>query len=461
MTDLGGAHAGRPGSVGPRVRRALCLVLLMLLGGTAPAYAAPEGGSAPAACQTPPAPSQVYPKVPWNVSTYDPAERIWPYSTGKGVTVAVVSTGVGAAQSQLAGHVLGGYDFVRNDASGMDDCAGQGTAVATVVAAQQSAASGFVGLAPDARILPVRVAETDQVVRASAPAVTPATVASGIDWAVAQGAQVVVVATVVFQDDPVLAAAVQKAIAGGAVLVAPVGDDHPADGPASAQPTPADRTPYPAAYAGVIGVGAVGPSGGRLPASEVGPYVDLVAPGQDVVAGGPGGGHDLYSGTAVASAFAAAAAALLVGQPGTPWAPGGAGRAAKVEARLRSTASPASGRFAELGYGAGLVDPSRALTELTSGAAAAGATPYVPPVKTERELAQQRILAEGRSRAIGWTWGLLGGLLAVLLGYSVVRRVRRNGGRALTTPPTVETERDQELQYVPGEQLFAAPPEPR
>ena len=480
VTDHGRIREYRRGSVGTRGRRALASALLLTLCGTAPAYAAPGDSTAPAsdgaspssasptsnaqaaACTSPVGPSQVYPRVPWTVSTYDPAERVWPYSTGNGVTVAVVSTGVGAAQSQLSGHVLGGYDFVRNVSTGIDDCTGQGTSIATVIAAQKSDESGFVGLAPDVQILPVRVAEKDQVVRPTEQPVAPATIAAGIEWSVAQGAQVIVVGTVAFTDDPALAAAVQNAVAAGSVIIAPVGDDHPKEAPASEQPTPADRTPYPAAYEGVIGVGAVTASGARIDASEVGPYVDLVAPGEDVLAGAPGGGHQNYTGTAIASSFVAAAAALLIGQPGTPWAGGdGANRVAAVEQRLRSTASPVSGHFAEQGYGAGLVDPSRALTDLTNQEAAASATPYTPPVKSDAERAHEAFEAQSRARAIGWTWGSLGALVAVLLGVAMVRRVRRNQGQALATPTFTDTERDQELQYVPGEQLFAAPPEPK
>lgn len=474
-----------------RARRAAAIGLLAVLTAAAPAYAAPEDSSsaasesgssesgsadpsassssepttsaAPAvACETPPQPSPIYEKVPWTVSTVDPPERLWPYSTGKGVTVAVVSTGVSTTHPQLADRLSAGYDFVRNLATGMDDCVGQGTSIASVIAAQPSPSSGFVGLAPDATILPVRIAEQDQVVRPTDKVVAPSTVASGIAWATQQGADVIVVGTVIFYDDPALKAAVEQAQASGAVIVAPVGDDHPKDAPYSEQPTPPDRTPYPAAYDAVIGVGAVGPNGVRLPASEVGEYVDVVAPGEDVIAAATAGGHSNYTGTAIASAFAGAAVALLMGQPGKPWAnESGAARSAQVQQRLRSTASPVSGHFAELGYGGGLVDPSRAMTDLTNQEAAASAAPYTPPARSEDERKHAQFEKTNRSRAVGWTWGVLAGLVAACIGYFMLRRVRQNGARALETPMVSDAERDQELKYVPGEQLFAPPPEPK
>lgn len=476
-----------------RARRAAAIGLLAAVTAALPAYAAPEDSSsaasdsssaasesgssdpsasassqpttssAPAvACENPPQPSPIYEKVPWTVSTLDPPERLWPYSTGEGVTVAVVSTGVSTTHPQLADRLSGGYDFVRNLAQGMDDCGGQGTAIASVIAAQPSPTSGFVGLAPDATILPVRVAEQDQVTRPTDKPVAASTVASGIVWATQQGAEVIVVATVIFYDDPTLKAAVEQAQASGAVIVAPVGDDHPKDAPYSEQPTPPDRTPYPAAYDAVIGVGAVGQNGVRLPASEVGEYVDVVAPGEDVIAAATAGGHSNYSGTAIASAFAGAAVTLLMGQPGRPWASAsGAARSAEVQQRLRSTASPVSGHFAELGYGGGLVDPSRAMTDLTNQEAAASAAPYTPPVRSDDERKHAQFEQANRSRAVGWTWGVLGGLLAACLGYVMLRRVRDNGARALQTTPVSDAERDQELKYVPGEQLFAPPPEPK
>lgn len=462
-----------------RARTALIAgALAAVMGLATPTYAAPgdseqseasnqspqteSTSSAPEpACDNPPSAAQINPKVPWTVANYDPAQRLWPYSSGKGVTVAVVSTGVAPTQSQLAPQMLTGYDFVRNTSEGMDDCIGQGTAIATVIAAQESDQTGFVGLAPDAKILPVRVAEKEQVVANTDEPLDPATIASGIEWAAEQGAGVIVVADVSFVDDPALASAVKAAQSAGAVIVAPVGDDHPKEEPASLQPTPADRTPYPAAYEGVIGVGAMSSSGIRVPSSQVGPYVDVIAPGEDVPAGAPSGGHQVYSGTAIASSFAAAAVTLLLAQPDTPWVPsGGIEKSLAVELRLRSTASPVSGHFAELGYGAGAVDPARALTDLTNSEAAASATPYEPPVRSEQELAQQKFAEDGESRALALTWGALGGLAAVVLALSLLRRVRANKARVLSTPERVESERDQELQYVPGEQLFAPPAKP-
>lgn len=402
-----------------------------------------------------------YEKVPWTVSSLDPQERLWPYSRGQGVTVAVVSTGVNTTHPQLSGVFGPANDLLRNSGAGMDDCDGQGTAIASVIAAQPAGDTGFVGLAPDAKILPVRVAENAQVVRPTDKPTSPQTVASGIKWAVAQGAEVIVVAPVIFADDPTLKAAVEQAQAAGAVIVAPVGDDHPKDPPLSEQPTPADRIPYPAAYDGVIGIGAVGPNGLREPASEVGDFVDLVAPGESVVVANPNGGHATFRGTGIAVAFGGAAAALLLGQPGRPWASAsGTDLSFEVEARLRSTGSPVSGHFGALGYGGGMVDPGRAMTDLTNDEAQVSAQPYVPPSIAPEAAAHARFEATSRSRAIGWTWGALGALAAACVGYLMLRGVYRNQGRALSSPQISESERDQELKYVPGEKLFAPPSEP-
>jgi len=69
--------------------------------------------------------------------------------------------------------------------------------------------------------------------------------------------------------------------------------------------------PFPAAYEGVVGVGGAQPDGSRVPTSQTGPQVDLVAPGADITAAARGGGYARYAGTSFAAAFVAGTAALV------------------------------------------------------------------------------------------------------------------------------------------------------
>ncbi|MCO7222512.1 S8 family serine peptidase, partial [Klenkia sp. PcliD-1-E] len=315
----------------------------------APALVATASPAAAAqVCDSAPPASAVIQDVPWPQVRYDPPAQIWPFGTGAGVTVAVLDTGVSAAHPQLAGAVLPGADLVRSGPADVD-CTTHGTALASLVAARQQSGIGLRGLAPDSTVLPVQV--TDQpATDPDADPVDPARLAAGIDAAVASGAQVVLVGAVVYGDAPALAAAVSNALAAGAVVVAPVGDGH--DEETGNVPDPASLTPYPAAYDGVVGVGAVDRDGMRTRGSQIGGYVDLVAPGGDVVAAGSTA-QAVYSGTAFAAAFVAATAAVLLSAPDVALPPG-ADRSAAVGAQLAGTATPAAG---VLGYGAGELSP--------------------------------------------------------------------------------------------------------
>ncbi|GAB3312960.1 S8 family serine peptidase [Epidermidibacterium keratini] len=395
------------------------------------------------------------------MTTYGAPERIWPYATGAGITVAVVGTGVDAAHPQLLGKVATGYDVVRNVAEGNVDCAGQSTAVAGLIAAERINGYGFYGIAPDTTILPVRVTTSPQIIPPdSDKPLTADVLAAGIEVAASADPDVIVVPDIVFVDSGALVSAVVSALNSGIVIIAPVGDAHPTQPPDADMPSPEWLTPYPAAYDGVIGVGSVGQNGLRAQTSQVGPYVDLVAPGEGVISTGIGG-HDVFKGTPFAAGYVAAAAALLLSEPEFSSAVSLAQRPAAVEQRLTGTASPVSGYFGALGYGAGLVDPYRALTEPMTGLAPASQAPYsepaIDPDVAAREASSER--AASNSSALGWiSLAALAGALCVIW---FVRRSRHHGFRPVIASPTDDVERDREVEFIPGEKLFGAPEEPK
>src|SRR5207247_915207 len=166
-------------------------------------------------------------------------------------------------------------DFLDNQPAGNFDCVGHGTGVASIIAAGPRSGVGFTGLAPGARILPVRVSEQQLVENGSASgaSVTPAGFAQAINYAVEQKAKVINISVYYFVDDPQARAAIANARQHDVVVVAAVGNAH------SSTSGEKDPTPYPAAYDGVLGVGSIDESGARASDSQVGPYVDLVAPG--------------------------------------------------------------------------------------------------------------------------------------------------------------------------------------
>jgi hypothetical protein len=162
----------------------------------------------------------------------------WGRTTGSSaVTVAVVDTGV-TAMGDLAGAVLPGYDFVDHDTDASDDDAGHGTAVASIIAARGGNGVGMAGVCWSCRILPVKV-KTDRTFNPSS-----ADLAAGIVYAADHEAQIINVSLTGYAPDDVLRDAVAYAQRHGSLVVAAVGDS-------------ADTTPqYPAAFDGVIGVGA-------------------------------------------------------------------------------------------------------------------------------------------------------------------------------------------------------------
>jgi type VII secretion-associated serine protease mycosin len=209
---------------------------------------------------------------------------------GKGVTVAVIDSGVWAGHPDLKGAVLPGFD-VLGKGDGRDDLEGHGTGIAGVIAARgQSGDRGVLGVAPAADILPV------------SPAGSALVVTKAIDWSVEHGAKVINMSFLTAGSEG-LAAAVKRAAEADVVLVAGSGNDK----------EPGFDSEFPAAYPEVIAVGATDRSGQIASFSHQGPQVDLAAPGVDIAVahGDPGQEYQRVEGTSVSTAIVSGAAALI------------------------------------------------------------------------------------------------------------------------------------------------------
>ena len=250
--------------------------------------------------------------------------QVWPRTEGAGITVAVLGTGVAAGHPDLTGHVITGPDYTGSGRRAGGPFWGiGGTAAASVIAGHGHGAgdaAGITGVAPAANILSIRVSlEFNDPLNAD-PALTrrlPGAIASGITYAVDHGARVIDLPldpgtfgpggqgyTAAAGGSPAEQEAVAYALRRGAVLVAPAGDD--AQG--------ASLVNYPAAYTGVIAVGAVSRGGHLAPFSSTRSYVALTAPGADLVAATatPPGGYAPISSTSTASGIVAGVAALIL-----------------------------------------------------------------------------------------------------------------------------------------------------
>ncbi|MEU2612970.1 type VII secretion-associated serine protease mycosin [Micromonospora sp. NPDC007271] len=394
----------------PIARPALAVLAAALAVGSP---AAPAAARAPSVCTPPPTPARPVADQPWPQQRYAP-DRLAPLATGAGVTVAVIDSGVDRTHPQLAGRVLAGADFLDPGGDGTRDCAGHGTGVASLIAATPRPGVAFHGLAPGTRILPVRVSE-QQVVegRESGRTVGAADFARAIRWAVDHDADVLNLSVVLYADSPAVRLAIAYAVRRDVVVVAAAGNLHESGNP----------RPYPASYDGVLGVGAIGADGTRSAFSQTGPYVDLVAPGSDVLMAAPGQGHRRAEGTSYATPFVAATAALL-----RQYHPELS--AAEVARRIVASTDPAAGS----GAGAGVLNPYRAVTESAGPAVArshrSAALPEDRPDPAEVAQRTRRAAARDRALLVAGATGaatVVVVLLAVVLPCGARRRWRPAG----------------------------------
>jgi len=228
--------------------------------------------------------------------------------------------------------------------------------MAGLIAARGRGTRGALGVAPRARILPIR----------NTPSTAPvdSELAASIQWAVAHGARVISMSLTEFDPDDDVRAAVEAAQRADVVLVAAVGN----------APT-FEAVGYPAAYPGVLAVAGVDRRGRRAGVSVTGPRVDLAAPAVDVVSTDRRGGTGYRRGTGTSDAAAIVAGTAALVRARYPDLPAG-----EVVRRLTATARDAgpAGRDEEYGYG--VLDPVAALTaDLPAPSPTAGATPPGAP----------------------------------------------------------------------------------
>ncbi|WP_203912085.1 type VII secretion-associated serine protease mycosin [Rhizocola hellebori] len=266
-------------------------------------------------------------------------QKAWRLSTGSGVIVAVIDSGVAADHPDLAGQVLPGIDLVNPGGDGTADAVGHGTTVAGLIAGRSDDGQGVLGLAPDAKILPVRVLDAENKYNDAK------VVAEALVWAVDHGATVVNLSLGGGVASPALAEAIDYAFARDVVVVACVGNVLP-NGPTSVW--------HPASEPGVLAVTALTPTGDLWRRSLTGASTVLAAPGSDLVGARPGG-YQRVQGTSFAAPLVAATAALIRSR----WPQMSA---ANVVQRLIVTADDTGSPGRDDSFGFGIVDPFGALT---------------------------------------------------------------------------------------------------
>lgn len=276
----------------------------------------------------------------WQLDDFD-TNAVWQMSTGKDVTVAVIDSGVDGAHSDLAGQVLPGLDLVQPGGDGQTDPVGHGTTVAALIAGRSDDSRGVAGLAPNAKILPVRVLDAENKYDDAL------IVAKGLRWAVDNGARVVNLSLGGAGDSPALAAALDYAFVRDVVVIACTGNRGASS---------SNDVWYPAREPGVVAVaGMERDTDGLWSGSITGPQTVLTAPATGLLGARPGG-YWRVQGTSFAAPMVAASAALVRAK----WPQMSAG---DVVNRLVRTARDLGSPGRDDRFGFGLVNPLAALKD--------------------------------------------------------------------------------------------------
>lgn len=371
---------------------------------------------------------------PWS-NTYLGVGEAHKFATGAGVTVAVIDTGVNASPRVPAEP---GGDFVDQSGNGLSDCDSHGTLTASIIAGRPAPTDGFVGVAPDARLLSLRqTSEAFEPVGSQAnsndPNSTPAagsirSLARAVVHAANLGAGVINISEAACYkvtrpiDESALGAAINYAVNDkGAVVVVAAGNtggdcvQNPLPDPATpAEPRGWNRVQTvvtPAWYAPlVLAVGGIGQSGTPSGFSMNGPWLGVAAPAEEIVALGYGGepvnalegreGPVPIAGTSFAAAYVSGLAALLR-QRYPELTP------AQIMNRITATARHPGGGVDNL-VGAGVVDDVAALTwDIPSGPASVPfdvrriPPPVVDPGPDRRPITAVTLVATGLVLALG------------------------------------------------------------
>ncbi|QGZ49178.1 type VII secretion-associated serine protease mycosin [Streptomyces sp. QHH-9511] len=377
------------------------------------------------------------------------ADEMWKVSKGEGVVIAVIDSGVDKSVADLRGQVLPGKDYSLLSGDENTDIDNHGTSMAALIAGTgaRGAAEGSFGLAPAAKILPIRIpysqerwSQKNRVKETSAQSM-----AKAIRYAADSKAKIISISVAERKDGPELAEAVKYALGKNKLIFAGVGNS--AD--------EGNGVLYPAGTPGVVGVGGLNRKAAWWPESQSGPQVDLAAPAEGIIKACSGGTQLCDGdGTSNATALASASAALIWAEH-PDWT-----NNQVLRVMLNTAGKPKSGekRTDLIGYGAvrprialatpgdpgpadvyPLPDLAAAEPKAPSASASSGPAPAEQGKGSEsdRPAAAAPAAASDSSSGTG-VWIALGVGAALLVGGAVaalVVRARRRGATSAQQPP--------------------------
>ncbi|MEU1316563.1 type VII secretion-associated serine protease mycosin [Streptomyces tibetensis] len=374
-------------------------------------------------------PSEKYEGRPWSLQRIN-LDELWAQTKGEGIRVAVVDTGVDVKNPQLTEAVDAskgknllpeknkkGEKIERGNASGTTDTVGHGTRVAGIIAARPVKGSGFVGLAPEATIIPIKQNDAEGNG-------TALILAQSIRHAVDVGADVINISqdtANAVKPAEELEQAVNYALGRQVVIVASAGNDGLGGNV---------KVTYPASYQGVLAVASSDRNNERAPFSQSGSFVGVAAPGVDMISTVPGDGHCSDNGTSFSAPYVAGVAALLKAKY-PKWT------ARQIVAQIEQTAERTiPGHDILVGWG--VVDPVKALTDVDPAHPVESPRPEQNPVGAEAPSVAPVHFGETpeeRNTRLG-TYIVVGGLVlaAGLSGTAVAVRDARRRRRGLGGP---------------------------
>lgn len=343
----------------------------------------------------------------WYFSKWNIQQDVWPTTEGARVTVAVLDSGVQNIPD-LRGALIPGGDTTGNSSNGEKDYApngGHGTGVASLIAGQ-GVNGGPVGIAPQAKILPIHAAGDDN---------NPGTsVSQGIKYAADHGAGVINISLgddsgEALGCDPAMQQAVSYALSRNVVIVASSGDTS----------SNGQDPQEPASCAGVLAVGGVEPDYSMWSGSTQGLDVSVAAPGDKLFTVSSDGYQYSYTsnGTSFSAPLVSAAAALIRSKyPQMPWY--------QVDQRLVATATPAAGSVPNSGVGYGVINIAKALD--VSGDPLSASAPDPTYIRYQKWLKAngQAQAAGGAASSSGKSGGIgAGAIIGIVVGVLVVAAI--------------------------------------
>jgi len=230
--------------------------------------------------------------VDWGIELVG-VPNFWKYTKGRGIKVAVLDTGIAYKHPDLEGAILDMKDFT-NSRSGASDMNGHGTHCAGIIVARDNS-TGIVGVAPEAELLIGKVLDDNG-------SGSEEMVASGIEWAIESGADIISMSLGSPYPSKRIQKAIKIAIDNNLFVICAAGNSGPF----------LDTVDYPGAFEETIAVGSIDRRKKISNFSSRGKEVDVVAPGDEILSTYPPRGLAKLSGTSMAAPFVAGISALIL-----------------------------------------------------------------------------------------------------------------------------------------------------